>query len=141
MIDVVSDASVVLKWFRDEGETEVAESRALVDRYGQGEIGLFVLDLTAYEIGNALVRGRRASAAAVRVVLDGLAAICPQVRPTPEELRLAATLAETHGLTFYDAAYAAVARSRGAELATLDRALLDAGLGLRPSEILAKPGA
>ena len=39
-------------------------------------------------------------------------------------------------LTFYDATYAAVARSRGAELATLDKALLRAGLGRRPSEIM-----
>jgi hypothetical protein len=40
-------------------------------------------------------------------------------------------------LTAYDAAYAAAAESRGAEVATLDRALLHAGLGRRPSEILA----
>jgi predicted nucleic acid-binding protein len=37
----------------------------------------------------------------------------------------------------YDAAYAAAAKARHAELATLDRALLQAGLGRRPSEILA----
>ena len=48
----------------------------------------------------------------------------------------AATLAERHGLTLYDAAYAAVARARGAELATLDQALLRSGLGRRPSAIL-----
>ena len=46
-------------------------------------------------------------------------------------------LAENHHLTMYDAAYAAAARSRHAELATLDRALLEAGMGRRPSEIVA----
>ena len=48
----------------------------------------------------------------------------------------ATRLAEDHHLTMYDATYAAVARSRGAELATLDKALLEAGLGRRPSEIV-----
>jgi hypothetical protein len=34
------------------------------------------------------------------------------------------------GLTFYDAAYAAVARRRGHALVTADGRLLDAGLGI-----------
>jgi predicted nucleic acid-binding protein len=137
-IDIVSDASVVLKWFHAEGEEEVEAARALLARYGQQAIALQVLDLTPYEVGNALLRGRATVAAdRVAVVLEALADICPQVSPTTDDLREAAALAELHGLTLYDAAYAAVARSRGAELATLDRALLRSGLGRRPSAILA----
>ena len=34
-IDVVSDASVALKWFHAEGEEEVEASRALLERYGR----------------------------------------------------------------------------------------------------------
>ena len=52
-------------------------------------------------------------------------------------MRDAAKLAELHDLTLYDAAYAAVARASGAELVTLDRALLQSGLGRRPSEVIA----
>jgi len=52
-------------------------------------------------------------------------------------MRNAASLARRHDLTLYDAAYAAVARARGAELATFDRALLRSGLGRRPGAILA----
>jgi predicted nucleic acid-binding protein len=70
-------------------------------------------------------------------VLDALREICPSIAPTPEELREAASLAEQHDLTLYDAAYAAVASRRGAALATLDRELLRAGLGRRPSELAA----
>jgi predicted nucleic acid-binding protein len=73
----------------------------------------------------------------VAVVLEALADLCPQVSPTTGDLRDAAALVELHGLTLYDAAYAAVARARGAELATLDQALLDSGLGRRPSAVLA----
>jgi predicted nucleic acid-binding protein len=70
-------------------------------------------------------------------VLDALSAICPAATATAEELRLAAELAERHDLTLYDAAYAAVAQARDAALATVDRALLQATLGRRPSEIVA----
>ncbi|HZJ49322.1 MAG TPA: type II toxin-antitoxin system VapC family toxin [Actinomycetota bacterium] len=136
-IDVVSDANVALKWFHAEGEEEVPEARALVAAHQARTVALQVLDLTAYEVGNALLRGRaKATASEVATVLEALAEICPAVRPGADELRLAAELGARHDLTLYDAAYAAVAENRGATLATLDRALLKAGLGSRPSELV-----
>lgn len=137
-IDVVSDASVVLKWFHADGEEEVGPARALLEHYGRQTIGLQILDLTPYEVGNALLRGRaKVAADRVAVVLQALEDICPRITPTSGHLREAAVLAELHDLTLYDAAYAAVARASGAELVTLDRALLGSGLGRRPSEVLA----
>jgi len=135
--DVVCDASVALKWFHSAGEEEVDSARGLLDRYRERAVALEVLDLTPYEVGNALLRGGPGvQAHQVAVVLEALAEICPQLAPTTSELRAAALLAERHGLTLYDAAYAAVAQARGARLATLDRQLLDSGLGRRPSAIL-----
>ena len=51
-------------------------------------------------------------------------------------MKAASRLAERHKLTLYEAAYAAVAQDRSAELVTLDRALLDAKLGKRPRELV-----
>jgi len=139
VISVVSDANVAFKWFHADGEPEVEASRALVKLFGERLISLSVLDLTRYEVGNALLRGRAAvSAHQASIVLNALAEICPQVNPSIADMREAARLAEQHGLTLYDVAYAAVARGRGAELATMDKALLEAGLGHRPSEIVAR---
>jgi predicted nucleic acid-binding protein len=131
--DVICDAGVALKWFRSEGEEEVGESRALLE----GQLTVAVLDLTRYEIGNALIRGLGLAAANVAVVLESLDVICPSLTPTAAEMADALTLAELHHLTVYDAIYAAVARARNARLATLDRLLLAAGLGSRPSELIA----
>jgi len=141
-IDVVSDASVVLGWFHEEGEEEVADSRAILAAHRDRTIAMVVLDLTAYEVGNALLRGRaRASADQVATVLESLSRICPAIAPDAADLRRAAELAERHDLTLYDAAYAAMAHQRRGILATLDRALLAAGLGNRPSEVVAQlPG-
>ena len=140
-IDVVSDANAALKWFHDEGEEEVESARALLVGQRDRTVALRVLDLTPYELGNALLRGRLGvSATRVIAVLDALAEICPAVTPTRDELHQAAALAEQHDLTLYDAAYPAVARGRRAQLATLDHEHLRAGLGRRPSELVAGLG-
>lgn len=136
-IAVVSDASVALKWFHEEGEEDVGPARALVDAYAARTISLSILDLTPYEIGNALIRGRRLGPEPVSVVLEALSEICPALHPTVEEQRDAAALAARSGLTYYDAAYVAVARARNARLATHDTELLHLGFGERPTEILA----
>ena len=41
-----------------EGEEEVDEARQLIELYRRQAIAVSVIDLTAYEIGNALLRGR-----------------------------------------------------------------------------------
>ena len=82
-IDIVSDANVALKWFHAAGE-EVEAAHALLAGQRDRTVALRVLDLTAYEIGNALLRGRaKASAAQVATVLDALREICPSIAPTP----------------------------------------------------------
>ena len=134
---VVSDASVVVKWFHETGEEDVGPSRALLDAYADERIALLILDLTIYEVGNALMRGSAAATPeGVATVLDALSELCPRVALEPAERHLAAGLVTEQGLTYYDAAYAAVARARGALLATFDRALLTAGLGFTPSAII-----
>src|SRR5690349_1926460 len=119
-IDVVSDASVVLKWFHAAGEEQVNEARELLDRYRERQIGLYVLDLTMYEIGNALLRGRGVAADAVGLVLTSLGELVPRWIPRTHEWSRAVDLAEANALTVYDGAYAAVAEHRGALLATMD---------------------
>ena len=136
-IDVVCDAIVVLKWFHDEGEEEVDSSHRLLELHRDRVIAVSVLDLTAYEIGNALLRGRPGiTSDRVAVVLEAVATTCRRVSPSPAVLADAVRMAERHGLTVYDAAYAAVAAARHAHLATLDRALFGAELGRRPSDLL-----
>jgi predicted nucleic acid-binding protein len=137
-IDVVADANVALKWFHAKGEEEAVPAREVLRRYRDQQIALHVLDLATYEVGNALLRGHSHTPAdRVAIVLDSLREICPAITPGHEDMQLACTLASEHELTLYDAAYAAVARRRGATLVTLDGRLLDSGLGLRPHELIA----
>lgn len=137
-IDVVVDANVALKWFHTEGEEEVEPTHEVLRHYRSHEIALYVLDLTTYEVGDALLRGQSHTPAnRVAIVLGSLKEICPAIAPDDEDMQLACTLASEHELTLYDAAYAAVARRRDATLITLDGRLLDSGFGQRPSELVA----
>jgi predicted nucleic acid-binding protein len=139
LIDVVADADVALKWFHGLGEKDVEPSRALLDHQRRGAVLLHVLDLTFYEVGNALLRGAaRATVAQATTVLGALREICVVVTAGAEDVELAATFAAEHGLTMYDAAYAAVARGRSAQLASFDRELLGAGLAVRPGDLVAR---
>jgi len=49
VIEVVSDANVVLKWFHAEGEEEVEPARALLEAHKTRRIALSVLDQPALE--------------------------------------------------------------------------------------------
>ncbi len=136
--DVVCDTSVVLKWFHEEGETGVAEARALLEAHRAERLRAWVIDLTFYELGNVLLRARGWSATDVAARLDDLRAICAVAPLGATELRIAARLGEAHSLTFYDALYAAAAQTRDAALATDDGELLACGAGERPEAIVAR---
>jgi predicted nucleic acid-binding protein len=131
---VVADASVVIKWFHAAGEEAVEPARAILEAFARRQIDLVVLDLTIYEIGNVLLRSTGASPEATATVLEALTEICEPVALRSSERMTAARLARDRQLTFYDAAYAAVAQERGGRLVTMGRELLAADLGVRPED-------
>lgn len=139
MIEVLCDASVVVgATLEDEPGREVA--RSLLAANSAGAISLPILDLTSFEVGNALLRRTSWPAAEVAAQLDDLREVHAVIVPGSADLRAAAGIAREHGLTLYDAAYAAVARNRHASLATADGALIEAGLGESPSTICHRLG-
>jgi predicted nucleic acid-binding protein len=133
--DLVVDTSVVVKWFHGSGESEIEPARSLLAAHAEGAVVVGLTDLVPYELGNILVRSLGWSAQAVADQLDDLLVICgPPVPPSPVQRRDAAALAVQHGLTYYDASFAAAARSSGVPLVTADRALLGAGLGISATQ-------
>ncbi len=138
MTDVLCDTSVVLKWFHSAGESEVEQARAILDAHTAGTLNASVPDLTTYELGNVAARALGLQAERVIGVLDRLELICGEgLRLSPRARKDAAELAVAHRLTFYDAAYWALARERGIVLVTADTELLEAGAGLSPTRFIA----
>jgi hypothetical protein len=52
VIDLVNDASVVLKWFRSEGEGHVEEARALRSAFASGRVVVHAPPFLRLEIVN-----------------------------------------------------------------------------------------
>ena len=113
MTNLLVDTSVLIKWFHDAGESQLAEARAIRDAHIRGDLDAHVLDLAMYEVGNVLARALKWTSDAVGDQLDDLLAIVGvPIVMSKNWLRNAAVLAETHALTFYDASWAAASWHR-----------------------------
>jgi predicted nucleic acid-binding protein len=117
VIDVVLDASVVLKWFRAEGESHLGPARSLRATFEAGQLAVAAPPLLRLEIVN--VAGRRwkwgeDALVKLAIALDGLGFEFED----PELARVASWTAQ--GLTAYDAAYVALAETRATPLITDD---------------------
>jgi len=136
--DVFVDTSVLITWFHQDGEHDIEAARALLAAHQEGVVRARVLDLAVYEIGNVLTRSLRWTAdRVVDQVEDLLAVVGPPAGLDPAGRVAAATLAAEHRLTYYDASWAAVARTHDAPLVSADRELLGAGLALTASGFVA----
>ncbi|MHB1487693.1 MAG: type II toxin-antitoxin system VapC family toxin [Acidimicrobiales bacterium] len=136
MTTLLVDTSVLIKWFHGEGESELAEARAIRDGTKRGDVQTCVIDLALYEMGNVLLRALGWNASDVADQLDDLVVICgAPLAMAPEWLRRAAAIGATHQLTFYDAAWAAAAEALGISLVSADAQLLASGLGEPPGAV------
>jgi predicted nucleic acid-binding protein len=115
----VPDASVILKWVLDaEDEPGHAAANLLLGRWQQGEVDLAVPTLWVYEVGNVLCLKRPTDAAEVLTALSDLG--LSEVPLSSGLIQRVVALSTGHGITFYDAAYLAVAMERDAILLTAD---------------------
>jgi len=120
--EAVLDASVVIKWFRSQGERHVDPAQALRRSFEAGELIVFTPPLLRLEIVNVAGRRWRWEEAA----LVDLAAALDELgfeQIEPDLVRVAHWTAR--GLTAYDGAYVAVAEEVGARLITDDDLIVE----------------
>jgi predicted nucleic acid-binding protein len=124
---VVLDASVAAKWvLPGEAEPLQAEALDLRAQHAAGSVRCIVPDLFWSEIGNILGKSARKGRISWELAAR---ALDEMLRGDFQEMRVrdvgteALILARIHGLTFYDAAYLAVAAARDATLITADTKL------------------
>lgn len=137
------DSSVALKWLRTTtaGESEVEAAESLRRGHFSGVTTLRMLDLGVYELSNVLIRRRRWPAReAAEQIEDLLTIVGPPVPLESVWLGDALALAEAHGLSGYDAHWAAAARYLKIPLVSADRALLDSGLAESATDAVRRLG-
>jgi predicted nucleic acid-binding protein len=125
--EVVLDASVVLKWFRAEGERHREEALVLRRFFEGGELTVFAPPLLGLEVVNIAARRWKWSARQ----LDDLAVQLPALGFVMLEADLAGVARWAgKGLSAYDAVYVAVAEAAGVQLITDDAGILDVAADL-----------
>lgn len=130
----IVDASVAAKWFLPvERERDAELARAAV-----GRLEMRTTALGVHEVGNVLTVCSGWDAGAIAKALELLLEICGDpLELLPTDQAVAAELALAHGLTFYDASYAAIARRLGRRVLSADTDLLKPGLATGLREALA----
>lgn len=123
MTELVLDASVVIKWFRAEGERHVEPARALRSAFETGELFVFAPPLLRLEIVNVACRRWRWDERALVELAEALDDLGLEFRE-PELARVAHWTAR--GLTAYDGAYVALAEATETRLVTDDEVIVDA---------------
>ena len=115
------DASVLVKWFRRQGEGDLDAALAIRTAFQEGALLLFAPPLLNLELINLAGRRWRWNEDRLRGVASALSLLNLQwVEP---ELDRVATWTG-RGLTAYDAAYVAVAEAGGLHLITADLTIL-----------------
>ena len=120
---MVIDASLAVKWYRPEADSEAAHTF-----YAMHGCGLAAPDLIAVEVAGALVRCANADKSMMSVmneVIDEWSTLLagPSItlyRTTPERMRDAARLAISLGHPLKDCIYLALARELSCDFVTCD---------------------
>ena len=138
---VAVDASVIVKWFVDEGAPHHSPARAIWDAVGSAQVRPLVSELALLETGNVFALKLGWSAERVTRVVRVLLAVGRRVGAMqPEELDDASRLAAKHKLSFYDSFYWAMARALRVPLVTADEDLLAVGAGETPARFCERLG-
>jgi predicted nucleic acid-binding protein len=125
------DASVWVAAF-DRGDRRY---RAARDLLADPERLLAALDLTYYEVANAMMR-RHGAVSPVLAAIRAVRSDCEErlVAVNPDLLAEATEMALEHGLSSYDAAYVAAARLNDWTLVSLDADLVSPGFAVLPED-------
>ena len=117
--NIVPDASVILKWvFKAPNEDHTEQALVLLDDWVGGRVNLIVPALWTFEVGNVL--GLKSASLAAETIDLLLEYHFEEQALTADICRQAFSIMEACNVTFYDAAYHAVALTRSATLLTAD---------------------
>ena len=124
---VVVDASVILKFFVNEAHSEAAHR--LRDSRISGKISLIAPSLLFYEVMNAVrySKARRFTVEEQKVIAEAMENYAFTLFGLDADLmNRTIDVAAKHNISFYDAAYVALAINTGSKLYTADEKLIKA---------------
>lgn len=117
----VLDTSVVIKWFSEHGEDDLASALALRQGIIEGTLAVVVPDLLFYELANALRFNPHFSAEDVAQAVQSVNDMGFEIRAVePAVLERSIDMAFKFTITVYDAYFLSLAQTEGKALITAD---------------------
>lgn len=119
----ILDASVAAKWFNNESQSE--DAIKVRDAFVQGRIRLVAPEQLLYEVGNSIWKNKALSPQdAATAIMDLIDLEIELVQLTAELAGAAMSIARALSLSFYDAAYVALANKFNAPVISADSVIL-----------------
>ena len=118
-LNVVVDTSVITKWLNQNGENDVDMADRIMESALKGEIELIAPELSKYEYGNVLLRGKQLTPKEANISLGTAYSLPINFVSESEDLaRETFTIAFNLGITYYDASFLSLAKKYDAVLVT-----------------------
>jgi predicted nucleic acid-binding protein len=119
MKKLVIDSSVIVKWLHEEDEQFLEQAKQILDDVRDNDLVLIAPELAKYEVGNALLSGKKVSLDEVSILFDSLYSLPLQFIEQSSEIALETyKIAQKSGNTYYDASFMALAQKEKAILIT-----------------------
>jgi predicted nucleic acid-binding protein len=125
---LVPDASVILKWVLKTDEADAEKALSLLSSWVAGEVEILLPSLWVYEVGNIVGRKNLQRSGEIMTLLLGYR--FPEAKTDAPLVAATLEIMRTCNVTFYDAAYHAVAMSAGGSFVTADEVYFRKGEGL-----------
>ncbi|MES2970815.1 MAG: type II toxin-antitoxin system VapC family toxin [Patescibacteria group bacterium] len=116
---LVVDTSVVIKWLNKDNEQDLDQADLILQDAEVGKVMLMAPELLKYETGNVLLKGKQLTMKQAKVCLEALYSL-PIIYSSETSTSAQKTflLAESLGITYYDAAFIVLAKQYDAQLVT-----------------------
>lgn len=109
-VEFVIDASVIIKWLNKDRELLTEQAQDILTKAEERKIFLFTPDLAVHEVFTVLIRAKGLAGELLEQALDSFWKLPLSIFSTDQVLSsTAAVIASKTRMTFYDAAYVALA--------------------------------
>lgn len=119
MIFLIVDTSVALKWLNQDNEQNIDHADKILEDARDGKVEILAPELLKYEIGNALLYGKKIAKKDIKELLNIFYSL--PISFVLENTELATNtyiLAKNLRITYYDASFVSLAKQYGATLVT-----------------------
>ena len=126
----VTDASVILKWFSNAGESDLRKALELREDFRGRNIDIYAPELLIYEVANVLRYKKALHEKLIHKAITSIYDMDILLPVNPQIMTTAVTFARKYSVTVYDSTYLSFAQIAGCQLITADKKLYQKILNL-----------